>query len=134
MDSKEKQCPNLSEPAIRILMMPSDANASGDIFGGWIMAQVDIAGAVIAASETGGRVVTVAVTEFVFKKPVLVGDLVSCYGEIVKVGRTSITVDICVYAERVGLPRGGVKVTEAKVVYVAVDEKREPRVIVRNEK
>lgn len=131
MNSEEKKCPNKGDPAIRILMMPSDANAAGDIFGGWIMAQVDIAGAVIAARETGGRVVTVAVTEFQFKKPVLVGDLVSCYGEVVKVGRTSITVDVCVYAERVGLPKGGIKVTEAKVVYVAVDENREPRVIER---
>jgi acyl-CoA thioesterase YciA len=129
MDSEDKECPAKGEPSIRILMMPSDANASGDIFGGWIMAQVDIAGAVIAARETGGRVVTVAVTEFQFKKPVLVGDLVSCYGEVVKIGRTSITVDVCVFAERQGLPKGGIKVTEAQVVYVAVDENRQPRVI-----
>jgi len=114
-------------PTLRLLAMPADANASGDIFGGWIMSQVDIAGAIEAMRRAKGRVVTVAVTEFTFKKPVFVGDLVSCYGEVVNVGRTSVTVDVAVYAERDRHHGQCVKVTEAKVVYVAVDEHRSTR-------
>ncbi|MDH5542020.1 MAG: acyl-CoA thioesterase [Nitrospinota bacterium] len=114
------------QPDLRVLAMPRDANSFGDIFGGWIMAQVDIAGAVVASKKVKGRVVTVAVTEFQFKKPVFVGDLVSCFGEIVKIGKTSITVDVCVYAER-GMRAGEtIKVTEAQLVYVAVNPNGEP--------
>ncbi|MBI5179505.1 MAG: acyl-CoA thioesterase [Nitrospinae bacterium] len=131
MENSERETDNVRlpdrHPTLRLLAMPADANASGDIFGGWIMSQVDIAGAIEAMRRTKGRVVTVAVTEFTFKKPVFVGDLVSCYGEVVKTGRTSITVDVAVFAERDRHPSNCVKVTEAKVVYVAVDEDRNPR-------
>jgi len=127
--NNEDVFPNDRQPDLRVLAMPRDANSFGDIFGGWIMAQVDIAGAVVASKKVMGRVVTVAVTEFQFKKPVFVGDLVSCYGEIVKIGRTSITVDVCVFAERAMRAGETVKVTEAKLVYVAVDKSGEPKEI-----
>jgi acyl-CoA thioesterase YciA len=117
------------EPVLRVVPMPSDANFSGDIFGGWIMSQVDIAGSIVALKRARGRVATVAVNSFVFKKPVLVGDLVSLYGEVVRVGRTSITVDVVVYARRAPLGDDCVKVTEAQLTYVAVDENRRPRVV-----
>ena len=112
--------------------MPTDTNHAGDVFGGWIMSQVDIAGSLLAIRRAGGRVATVAVNNFVFKHPVFVGDLVSFYAEITKVGRTSITVDVAVYAQRG--PREGdkeicIKVTEAVLIYVAVDEKRRPRIV-----
>lgn len=113
--------------AIRVLAMPKDANPTGDIFGGWIMSHVDTAGAVAAMKRAGGRVATVAVTSFEFKKPVSVGDLISCYTEIDKVGRTSITVKVVVYAERGSSGKNVAKVTEATVVYVALDENRKPR-------
>lgn len=118
-DLKNKQ------PAIRVYAMPKDANALGDIFGGWIMSQVDIAGSVAASRRADGRVVTVAVNSFKFQQPVFVGDLISCYAEIVKVGNTSITVDVQVYAERNRI-EAPVKVTEAVLTYVAVDENRKP--------
>lgn len=109
--------------------MPSDVNMHGDIFGGWIMAQVDIAGGVAAARRAKGRVATVAVNQFVFKHPVLVGDLLSLYAKVARVGRTSITVDVEVYAER-GIPDTQVfRVTEATLTYVAVGEDRRPRVV-----
>ena len=88
------------EPALRVVPMPADANQHGDIFGGWVMSQVDIAGGVVAARRARGRVATVAVNSFVFKQPVLIGDVVSFYAEIRRVGRTSITVDVEVYAQR----------------------------------
>ena len=121
--------PKNKEPAIRVLAMPKDTNPSGDIFGGWIMSQVDTAGAVAAMKRAGGRVTTVAVNSFEFKKPVLVGDLISCYVDIVKVGRTSITVQIVAYAERYEKDKCVLKVTEATIVYVALDENRKPRPI-----
>jgi acyl-CoA thioesterase YciA len=112
--------------------MPTDTNYAGDVFGGWIMAQVDIAGSLPAIRRARGRVATVAVNSFVFKQPVFVGDLVSFYANIVRVGRTSITVDVSVYAQR-GLRQGGdeicIKVTEAVLTYVAVDEQRKPRAV-----
>ncbi len=109
--------------------MPSDVNMHGDIFGGWIMAQVDIAGGIVAARRAKGRVATVAVNQFVFKHPVLVGDLLSLYAKVVRIGRTSITVDVEVYAER-GIPDTQVfRVTEATLTYVAVGEDRRPRVV-----
>lgn len=107
--------------------MPADANVHGDVFGGWIMAQVDIAGSIPAARRADGRVATVAVNSFMFKQPVFVGDLLSFYAEIVKVGTTSITVSVEVYAERQRLNREVVKVTEATLTYVATDESRKPR-------
>jgi acyl-CoA thioesterase YciA len=109
--------------------MPADANHTGDIFGGWIMAHVDLAGAVPAARVANGRVATVAVNSFVFKKPVFVGDVVSFYAEVVRVGRTSITVNVEVYAQRRPHREECVKVTEATLTYVAVDDQRRPRVV-----
>lgn len=116
------------DPTLRVVPMPSDANYSGDIFGGWIMSQVDIAGSIPAVQVAKGRVATIAVNSFLFKQPVLIGDLVSFYATIAKVGRTSITVDVEVFAQRRSLHEI-VKVTDATLTYVAVDEKRKPRVI-----
>jgi len=120
--------PSDREPVLRIVPMPADTNAHGTIFGGWVMAQVDIAGSIPAWERARGPVVTVAVNSFVFKEPVFVGDIVSFYARVMKVGRTSITVDVEVFANR---GRTGtkevVKVTEAQLTYVAVDERRQPR-------
>ena len=116
-------------PVLRVAPMPRDSNQSGDIFGGWIMAQVDIAGSIPAARVARGRVATVAVNSFQFRQPVFVGDLVSFYAEVVRVGRTSITVNVEVYAQRRPEREQVVKVTEATLTYVAVDENRRPRVV-----
>jgi acyl-CoA thioesterase YciA len=113
--------------ALRVVPRPSDANVHGDVFGGWIMAQVDIAGAIPASRRANGRVATVAVNSFVFKQPVFVGDLLSFYAEIVKTGNTSITVDVEVFAQRMSLAEEVVKVTEATLTYVATDQERRPR-------
>jgi acyl-CoA thioesterase YciA len=120
---------NLPEgmPTLRVMPMPADANIHGDVFGGWIMAQVDIAGALPAVRRANGRVGTVAVNSFVFKQPVFVGDLLSFYAKIVKTGNTSITVNVEVYAERNRLQAEVVKVTEATLTYVATDDHRRPR-------
>jgi acyl-CoA thioesterase YciA len=115
------------EPALRVVPMPADANYHGDIFGGWIMAQVDIAGSIPASRRARGRVATVAVNSFVFKQPVLIGDLVTFYASITRVGRTSITVAVEVYAQRNPTEEITVKVTEASLTYVAVDQERRPR-------
>jgi len=120
------ELPKGREVALRVVPMPSDANYTGDIFGGWIMSQVDIAGSIPALRLARGRIATVAVNSFTFKQPVLIGDLVSFYADIVRVGRTSITVDVEVYAERRTLNEV-VKVTEATLTYVAVDDQRRPR-------
>lgn len=114
-------------PTLRVVPMPSDANIHGDVFGGWIMAQVDVAGAQPAARRANGRVATVAVNSFVFRNPVMVGDLLSFYADIVKVGTTSLTVFVEVYAERNTLYGEVVKVTEATLTYVATDDQRKPR-------
>ena len=114
-------------PALRVVPMPADVNQNGDIFGGWIMAQVDIAGSLPATRRANGRVATIAVNSFVFKNPVFVGDLLSFYADIVKVGNTSITVNVEVYAERNRLQACIVKVTEATLIYVATDSDRKPR-------
>ncbi len=114
-------------PVLRVMPMPADANIHGDVFGGWIMAQVDIAGAIPAARRANGRVATVAVTSFQFKNPVFVGDLLSFYAEVLKTGSTSITVEVEVYAERMRLQTEVVKVTEATLVYVATGADRKPR-------
>ena len=114
-------------PTLRVMPMPSDANVHGDVVGGWIMAQVDIAGALPAVRRANGRVGTVAVNSFVFKQPVFVGDLLSFYAKIVKTGTTSITVNVEVYAERNRLQSQVVKVTEATLTYVATDDQRRPR-------
>jgi acyl-CoA thioesterase YciA len=115
------------EPALRVVPMPADANYHGDIFGGWIMSQVDIAGSVPASRRARGRIATVAVNSFVFKQPVLIGDLVSFYARITRVGRTSITVDVEVFAQRDPVEQKCVKVTEASLTYVAVGPDRKPR-------
>jgi acyl-CoA thioesterase YciA len=114
-------------PELRVMPMPSDANVYGDVFGGWIMAQVDIAGSLPAIRRANGRVATVAVNSFLFKHPVFVGDLLSFYATIVKVGNTSITVNVEVYAERNRLQSETVKVTEATLTYVATGSDRKPR-------
>ena len=117
-------------PVLRIVPMPADTNAHGTIFGGWVMSQVDIAGGVAAYEVARGPVVTIAVNSFVFKEPVFVGDLVSLYARVCRIGRTSITVDVEVFAQRGKEGRAEtVKVTEAQLTYVAVDEKRQPRVV-----
>jgi acyl-CoA thioesterase YciA len=121
------------EPTLRVLAMSSDANYAGDIFGGWLMGQVDIAGSIPALHRARGRVATVAVNSFVFRQPVFVGDIVSLYAEIVKIGRTSITVDVAVYAQRDPAQPICVKVTEATLTYVAVDDNRKPRVVPEGE-
>jgi len=115
------------EPALRVVPMPADANYHGDIFGGWIMSQVDIAGSIPASRRARGRVATVAVNSFVFKQPVMIGDLVSFFAEVTKVGRTSITVEVEVYAQRNPTDVVCVKVTEASLTYVAVGADRRPR-------
>ncbi len=120
--------PENEQPVLRIVPMPADTNAHGTIFGGWVMAQVDIAGSIPAWDRAQGPVVTVAVNSFVFKEPVFVGDVVSFYARVLKVGRTSITVDVEVFAQRKrGGTREAVKVTEAQLTYVAVDDRRQPR-------
>ncbi len=115
-----------TDPAIRIAMLPRDTNSQGTIFGGIILSYIDMAGAIEAHRRTRmDRFVTVAMREVIFHKPVFVGDLVSFYGETVKVGTTSITVRVIVEAERVGSSSERVRVTEAEVVYVAVNEHRQ---------
>ncbi len=117
------------QPTLRVVAMPENANYAGDIFGGWLMGQVDIAGSIPALHLAKGRVATVAVNSFVFKYPLFVGDIVSLYAKIVKVGRTSITVDVEVYAQRDPAKPTCVRVTEATLTYVAVDDNRKPRVV-----
>ena len=114
---------------MRVMPMPADANGNGDIFGGWIMAQVDLAGAVLPARIAKGRIATVAVNQFVFKQPVSMGDLLSFYATVERVGRTSITVNVEVYAERNPANLHVVKVTEANLTYVAIDLEGKPRPI-----
>ncbi len=115
------------QPAIRVAAMPADTNSAGTIFGGWIMSQVDIAGSIAALERARGRVVTVAVNSFEFHQPVFVGDLISCYAEVIKVGRTSITIKVEVYAQRCPSNPKTIKVTQAELTYVALDENRKPR-------
>jgi acyl-CoA thioesterase YciA len=123
--------PDDRELVMRVMPMPADANGNGDIFGGWIMAQVDLAGAVLPARIAKGRIATVAVNEFVFKQPVSVADLLSFYAMVERIGHTSITVKVEVYAERNPADLHVVKVTEAKLTYVAIDMEGRPRVIPR---
>jgi acyl-CoA thioesterase YciA len=124
------ELPQGVQPVLRIIPMPADTNAHGTIFGGWVMAQVDLAGSVPAYERAQGPVVTLAVNSFLFKEPVFVGDLVSFYARVTRVGRTSITVDVEVYAQRGRDGRGdAVKVTEAQLTYVAIDAERRPRPI-----
>ena len=119
--------PDGSELVLRVMPLPADVNGNGDIFGGWLMAQVDLAGAVLPVRIAKGRIATVAVNQFIFKQPVSVGDLVSFYARVVRVGRTSITVHVEVFAERNPAALQVVKVTEANVTYVAIDAQGKPR-------
>jgi len=120
------------QPALRVLPMPADANQNGDIFGGWIMSQVDIAGGVVAGRLARGRVATVAVKEFVFKEPVQIGDLLSFFVDVERIGNTSITVNVEVNAERRPSDPKVVKVTEATLTYVAIDGAGRPRPVPRS--
>lgn len=119
--------PRNRQPTVRILAMPADTNPTGHIFGGWIMAQMDIAGAIVALEYAKTRVATVAVTSMEFHKPVFVGDLISCFARITKIGNTSITVDVEVFAQRIREGRDSyVKVTHATIVYVAMTPEGAP--------
>lgn len=122
--------PTDQSPEIRIMAMPTNTNASGDIFGGWLMSQVDIAGSIKAFRHANGRIVTVAVNEFRFIKPVYVADLVSLYTKVIKIGNTSIRIHVTAYAERNRGKNECHKVAEAEITYVAIDENRRPRPIV----
>ena len=121
--------PTDQELVLKVVPMPADCNANGDIFGGWVMAQVDIAGSVLPARVVQGRIATVAVNEFIFKQPVRVGDLLSFYSAVTRVGNTSITVRVEVFAERVRSQGRYVRVTEATLTYVAIDDEGRPRPI-----
>ena len=122
------------DPAIRITLLPRDTNSAGTIFGGVILSYIDMAGAIEAHRRTGmGRFVTVAMREVIFHKPVFVGDLVSFYAETVNIGTTSITIRVIVETERVGSKMEVLRVTEAEVVYVAVDANRQKTKIVNRE-
>jgi acyl-CoA thioesterase YciA len=119
------------ELVLKVIPMPGDCNANGDIFGGWVMAQVDLAGSVIPARHTQGRMATVAVNEFIFKQPVRVGDILSFFSEVTRIGRTSVTVKVEVFAERFRSQGTYIKVTEASVTYVAIDDQGRPREIAK---
>lgn len=116
------------ELAIRAIAMPADANPHGDIFGGWLLSQMDLAGATVATRRAKGRIVTIAIATMTFKRPVFVGDEVSCYASITKTGRTSIMVDVESWARR-GIGGEHLKVTEGVFTYVAVDDQRRPRAL-----
>lgn len=123
--------PSDQELVLKVIPMPADTNGNGDIFGGWVMAQVDLAGSVLPARVVQGRMATVAVNEFIFKQPVRVGDILSFYAEITRIGNTSVTVKVEVYAERFRAQGQFVKVTEANLTYVAIDDEGRPRPIPR---
>jgi acyl-CoA thioesterase YciA len=123
--------PTDQELVLKVIPMPADCNANGDIFGGWVMAQVDLAGSVIPARYTGGRMATVAVNQFIFKQPVRVGDILSFFSTLTRIGRTSVTVKVEVYAERFRLQGEYIKVTEASLTYVAIDDQGQPREVPR---
>jgi len=127
----ERTSPPAYEPAIRAMPMPADANQNGDIFGGWVLSQMDIAGGQVAARRARGRVATVAITAMSFHQPVLVGDEVSFYGEVVRVGRSSIAVKIEAWVRR-GLSEERIKVTEGLFTYVAIGDNRRPRAVPQN--
>jgi len=115
------------ELVLRVMPMPADVNGNGDIFGGWVMAQVDVAGAVLPYRIAKGRIATVAVNQFIFKQPVSLGDLLSFYAKVTRIGTTSVSVHVDVYAERNPANLQVVKVTEADLTYVAIDGEGRPR-------
>ena len=127
VNAPEAQVPTDHELVLKVIPMPGDANANGDIFGGWVMAQVDLAGSVLPARYAMGRMATVAVNQFVFKQPVRVGDILSFYAKLTRVGTTSMTVAVEVVAERLSKQGQFIKVTEATLTYVAIDEEGQPR-------
>jgi acyl-CoA thioesterase YciA len=124
--------PDGAELVMRVMPLPADTNGNGDIFGGWLMAQVDLAGAVLPIRIARGRIATVAVNQFLFKQPVSVGDLLSFYARVERIGTTSVTVHVEVYAERDPTDLHMVKVTEANVTYVAIDGFGKPRALPRD--
>ena len=123
--------PQDAELVLKVIPMPADCNQNGDIFGGWVMAQVDLAGAVLPARYVKGRMATVAVNEFIFKQPVKVGDILSFFSSVTHIGNTSITVKVEVFAERFNMQGTYLKVTQANVTYVAIDANGKPRPIQR---
>ncbi|MCS4294682.1 MAG: acyl-CoA thioesterase [Comamonas sp.] len=123
------ELPQDKELVLRVVPMPADCNANGDIFGGWVMSQVDLGGSVLPLRHSRGRTVTVAVNEFIFKQPVRVGDILSFYAKLVKVGTTSMTVEVEVFAERLSKQGQFFKVTQATLTYVAIDEEGHPRTV-----
>jgi len=127
MTNSKVKLPTDRQPEIKVVAMPKDANPGGSIFGGWIMSQIDSAGAIPALERAMGRVVTVGVKSIEFHEPVFVGDVISCYANIIKTGRSSITIKVEVYAERNPANKETIKVTEAELTYVALDENRHPR-------
>ena len=131
-DSTPLALPTDRDLVMRVMPMPADANSNGDVFGGWIMAQVDLAGSVLPNRIAKGRIATVAVNQFIFKQPVSMGDLLSLYAKVERIGRTSITVHVEVYAERNPAKLEVVKVTEANLTYVAIDDEGKPREIPRD--
>jgi acyl-CoA thioesterase YciA len=125
-DSPSSETLPQSEPALRAIAMPADTNQRGDIFGGWLLSQMDLAGGIAAIRRSRGRVATVAIASMTFRRPVFVGDEVSCYAEVIKVGRTSMTIKIESWVRR-GTGDEAFKVTEGIFSYVAIDEMRQPR-------
>lgn len=125
------QLPTDKELVLKMIPMPADCNANGDIFGGWVMAQVDMAGSVIPARYVDGRMATVAVNQFIFKQPVRVGDILSFFSDVTRIVTTSITVQVEVYAERFRAQGHYIKVTEASLTYVAIDDFGKPRKIAK---
>ena len=126
------ELPTDKELVLKVIPMPADCNANGDIFGGWVMAQVDLAGSVVPARYVDGRMATVAVNQFIFKQPVRVGDILSFFAAVTRIGNTSITVQVEVYAERFRSQKRYIKVTEASLTYVAIDDFGKPRQIARS--
>ena len=133
LDAPSVELPTDKELVLKVIPMPADCNANGDIFGGWVMAQVDLAGSVIPARYVDGRMATVAVNQFIFKQPVRVGDILSFFGSLSRIGTTSITVQVEVYAERFRSQKRYIKVTEASLTYVAIDDFGKPRKIIKSE-
>jgi acyl-CoA thioesterase YciA len=132
--SEDFELPDDRHLAIRVMASPADTNAEGDIFGGWIMSQVDIAGSIIARRRAQGRIVTVAVNAFQFRHPAFVGDLISCYAQVTRIGTTSLTVNVKAFAERYRRHHEIVHLTEADLTYVAVDKQRRPRPVPKGER
>lgn len=133
MESEASSEPSLPAypVALQTIAMPADTNPSGDIFGGWVLSQMDLAGSVVARRRALGRVATIAIEAMKFHKPVLVGDLVSCYGEIVRIGRTSLSVHVQMWVSRADDMKTPHKVTEGVFTYVAIGDDRRPRPVDR---